>query len=183
MCHQMPIWCGIRCKIVLENYGCGCVRAVPDAMLKFDRPPRYISHLHWNSGECRGTFAETLVNVKRGGVYMGKMGSICHFPRALPASIWGHCSQVLVFTSIWGTQKGVWQWHFSCCLSQHLGILGPPNTAKQGETQNDKSTLFCPPTGGGSGETCIGFNSLRHTSPYFAWRHENASGPPWNLRD
>ena len=37
---------------------------------------------------------------------MGKMGSICHFPRALPASMWGHCSQVLVFTSIWGTQKG-----------------------------------------------------------------------------
>ena len=77
---------------------------------------------------------------------MGKMGSICHFPRALPASIWGHCSQVLVFTSIWGTRKGVWQWHFSCCFSQYLGILGPPNTAKQGKTQNDKSTLFYPPT-------------------------------------
>ena len=27
--------------------------------------------------------------------------------------------------------------------------MGPPNTAKQGKTQNDKSTLFCPPTGGG----------------------------------
>ena len=80
---------------------------------------------------------------------MGKMGSICHFPRALPASIWGHCSQVLVFTSIWGTQKGFLQWHFSCCFSQHLGILGPPNTAKQEKTQNDKWTLFCPPT-------CIG---------------------------
>ena len=25
----------------------------------------------------------------------GKMGSICHFSRALPASIWRHCSQVL----------------------------------------------------------------------------------------
>ena len=24
------------------------------------------------------------------GVYMDKMGSICYFPRALPASIWGH---------------------------------------------------------------------------------------------
>ena len=42
----------------------------------------------------------------RGYLYMGKMGSICHFPRALPASIWGHCSQVLVVTSIWGVQKG-----------------------------------------------------------------------------
>ena len=37
---------------------------------------------------------------------MGKIGSICHFPRALPAGIWGHCSQILVFTSIWGTLKG-----------------------------------------------------------------------------
>ena len=27
---------------------------------------------------------------------MGKMGSICRFYCALPASIWGHCSQVLV---------------------------------------------------------------------------------------
>ena len=81
-----------------------------------------------------------------GGVYMGKIGSICHFPRALPASIWGHCSQVLVFTSIWGTQKGVWQWRFSCYFSQHLGSLKPPSTAKQGKTENDKSTLFYPPT-------------------------------------
>ena len=72
-----------------------------------------------------------------GPLYMGKMGLICHFPCALPASIWGHCSQVLVFTSIWG------------CFSQHLGNLGPPNTAKHGKTQNDKSTLFYPPTGGG----------------------------------
>ena len=42
----------------------------------------------------------------------------------------------------------MWHCHFSCCVSQHLGILGPPNTAKQRKTQNDKSTLFCPPTGG-----------------------------------
>ena len=27
MCHQMPFWCGIRCKTFLENYGCGCVWA------------------------------------------------------------------------------------------------------------------------------------------------------------
>ena len=76
---------------------------------------------------------------------MGKMGSICHFPCALPASIWGHCSQVLVFTSIWGTQKGVWQWHFPCCFSQYLGILRLQNTVKHEKTQNDKSTLFSPP--------------------------------------
>ena len=31
---------------------------------------------------------------------------------------------------------------------QHLAILGPPNTAKQGKRQNDKSTLLYPPTKG-----------------------------------
>ena len=77
---------------------------------------------------------------------MGKKGSICHFARAFPASLWGHYSQVLVSTSIRGTWKGVRQWHFSYCFSQHLGILGPPNTVKQGKAQSDKSTLFCPPS-------------------------------------
>ena len=51
-------------------------------------------------------FTRCSTSVREGSLYMGKMGSICHFPRALPASIWGHCSQVLVFTSIWGSQKG-----------------------------------------------------------------------------
>ena len=54
---------------------------------------------------------------------------------------------VLVFSSIWGAQKGVLWWHFSCCFSQHLVILEPPNTTKQGKTQNAKSTLFTPPQG------------------------------------
>ena len=46
-------------------------------------------------------------------LHVGKMGSIYHFSRALPASIWGRCSLSLVFNSIWGahththTQKGV----------------------------------------------------------------------------
>ena len=35
-------------------------------------------------------------------------------------------------------------------FSQYLGLLKPPNTTKQGKTQNDKSTLFTPPQGGGS---------------------------------
>ena len=30
MCHQMPFWCGIRCKTFSEDYGCGCVWAVPE---------------------------------------------------------------------------------------------------------------------------------------------------------
>ena len=33
-------------------------------------------------------------------------GRLVVFPRALSASAWGHCSEVLVFASIWGTQKG-----------------------------------------------------------------------------
>ena len=37
---------------------------------------------------------------------LGIEGSICHFALALPAGIWGHCSQILVFTSIWGAQTG-----------------------------------------------------------------------------
>ena len=33
MCHQMPFWCGIRCQTFLEDYGCGCVWAVPELPL------------------------------------------------------------------------------------------------------------------------------------------------------
>ena len=43
---------------------------------------------------------------RRGVLYMGKMGSICHFPRALPASIWGHCSQILVLLAFGAHKKG-----------------------------------------------------------------------------
>ena len=66
-------------------------------------------------------------------LYWAKWGRSVIFP----ASIWGHCSQVLVFASTWDTQEGVWEWHFSCCFSQHLGIFGPPNAVKQGKMQND----------------------------------------------
>ena len=59
-----------------------------------------------NERECAAV-VQNLMEKERGGMYMGKMGSIWHFSRALPASIWGHCSQVLVFTSIRGTEKGV----------------------------------------------------------------------------
>ena len=54
-------------------------------------------------------FPDFFRDFQRCTLHMGKLGSICHFPRALCASIWGHCSQVLVFTSIWGAQKGVWE--------------------------------------------------------------------------
>ena len=64
---------------------------------------------------------------------MDKMGSICHFPRALPASIWGRCSQVQVFTSIWGTHKKGRDNDIFRVFSQHLGILGPPKCCKTTE--------------------------------------------------
>ena len=38
------------------------------------------------------------------------------FSCALSTSIWGHCSQVIVLTSIWLAQEEVWQWHSSCCF-------------------------------------------------------------------
>ena len=76
---------------------------------------------------------------------MGKVGSICHFPRPLPASIWVHCAQVLGFTSIWGARMTVTLFVLFLFF-QHLGSLRLPNTAKQEKTQNDKSTLFLPPS-------------------------------------
>ena len=77
---------------------------------------------------------------------MGKIGSICHFSRALPASIWGHCSQVLVSTSIWDTQKGVWRRHLSCCFSQHLGIWDPQTLQNKGKNKMTNRPCFYPPT-------------------------------------
>ena len=38
---------------------------------------------------------------------MGKKGSICHFSRVVPASIWGRYPETLVLTSTWRTEKGV----------------------------------------------------------------------------
>ena len=85
--------------------------------------------------------AKMVMGVVPGLVNMGKVWSICHFFRALPASIWGHCFQVLVFTLAFGVHKKGWTL-FVLLFSQHLGILGPPNTAKL--MQTDKSTLFNP---------------------------------------
>ena len=46
---------------------------------------------------------------RRGGAYIGKTGSICRFSSALPASIWGNCSQILVSFLGFGvhTRRGV----------------------------------------------------------------------------
>ena len=49
---------------------------------------------------------------------MGKVESICHSSLALLASIWGHCSQVLVFNSIWGA-------HTKGCDNDTFGAVFP----------------------------------------------------------
>ena len=74
---------------------------------------------------------------------MGKIGSIGHFPRALPASIWGHCSQILVF--FYEHKRGVTMTFFVLFFPAY-GYLGPRNSAKRGKTHNDKSTLAYPLT-------------------------------------
>ena len=67
-----------------------------------------------------------------GPLYMGKTGLICHFPRALPAGIQGHLSQVLVFTSTWGAASAY--------------LETPKPLQNKGKCKKDKSTLFYPPT-------------------------------------
>ena len=74
---------------------------------------------------------------------MGKMGSICHFPCALPASIWGHCSQVRASTSIWGThtKRGVTMTLFILFFPAS-GYLETPKDCKTRE--NAKSACAIP---------------------------------------
>ena len=76
-------------------------------------------------------------------VYGGQMGSICHFPRALSASIWGHCSQILVFTKIWGThtKRGV---TVTLSLNIFWGKIFPPreNFPSQGLFSLENSFPF-----------------------------------------
>ena len=84
----------------------------------------------------------------RGRLYMGEMGSICHFARALPASLWGHCSQVLVFASIWGAhKKGCDSDTFRAVFPSIWVCWDPPSTAKQGKTQMTNRPCFTLPQG------------------------------------
>ena len=43
--HQMPFWCGIRCKTILEDYGCGCVWAVPEKISSISQNNRSLPGL------------------------------------------------------------------------------------------------------------------------------------------
>ena len=54
--------------------------------------------LRWGAGEARCEGG--------GGLYMGKMGLICHFSRVLPASTLGDYSQVLVLLALGAHKKG-----------------------------------------------------------------------------
>ena len=74
------------------------------------RPTLCLIYWHWATDVKQklnpgATFLKGIESNREDEPVRGQMGSICHFSRALPASIWEHCSQILVFTSIWGTQK------------------------------------------------------------------------------
>ena len=64
----------------------------------------------------------------RNGVYMGKMGSICHCPRALSANIWGHCVPILVFLLAFGTHKRGATVTVFVLFFPASGYLGTPQT-------------------------------------------------------
>ena len=75
----------------------------------------------------------------------GQDGVDLSFPRALPASIWGNCSQVLVFTSIWGTQKRVWQRHFRAVFPSIWVSWDPQTPQNKGKRKMTNRPCFTPP--------------------------------------
>ena len=90
--------------------------------------------------------------IGKGGVYMGKMGSICHFPRALPASIWGHCSQVLVLL-VFGSPKNGCDNDTFCAVLPNIWVFWDPQTLQnKGKGKMTNRPCFTPPTRGGSEE-------------------------------
>ena len=65
--------------------------------------------------------------------------------------MWGHCSQVLVLLTFGARKRGVTVYFFVPFFPASGNLGTPPNSAKQGKTQNDKSTLFYNPTYRGNG--------------------------------
>ena len=77
---------------------------------------------------------------------MGKMGSICHFPRDFPASTWGHCSHILVFLQAFGAhKKGCDNGIFRAVFPSIWLSWDPPNTANKGKRKMTNRPLFYPP--------------------------------------
>ena len=59
MCHQMPFWCGFRCKTFLENYGRGCAWAVPEVSeFSMDCLQEELMHLIWGVWGLSPTFSK-----------------------------------------------------------------------------------------------------------------------------
>ena len=81
---------------------------------------------------------------------MGKMGSICHFLRALPASIWEHCSQVLVFTSIGAHEKGYDNDTFRAVFPSIWVSWDPQTLQNKGKRKMTNRPCFTPPHLGGA---------------------------------
>ena len=84
----------------------------------------------------------------RGGMYMGKMGSICHFPRALPASIWGHCSQILFLLAFGAHKKGCDSDTFRAVFPSIWVSWGPQTLQNKGKRKMTNRPCFTPPQGG-----------------------------------
>ena len=126
------------------------------------------------------------------------MGSICHFPCALPASIWGHCSEVLFLLAFGAHKKGCDSDTFRAFFPVS-GHLETQKHCKTRETQNDRSTLFYPPTlrsltHRGTSRVCLHTSYCEfwlHTEDWGFWLHcrlgsmpeIGAVGSKWEIAD
>ena len=105
------------------------------------------SALFWGGGKWGFLDSETLL------VYEQRRVDLATF-RAVPASTWGHCPQVLCFTTVWDAPgKGeVAKWSSAPAsilegFNEIYAVYGPKNTVKHGENAKvAKSTRVCPPT-------------------------------------
>ena len=125
-----------------------------------ERPMGHCDSFHAAQlGNCKSPRRRGLKKLSEFGkssMKMCKLGSISRFSRALAASIWGHCSQIIVFTRIWRThtKKGVRMTLFMLFFQppRHLSIeenttwqidpVLPPHNSSLQVYRNSHSTSF-----------------------------------------
>ena len=99
------------------------------------------------------------VTYYRWGFVYGQNGVDLSFCPCLPASIWGHCSKVLVFISIRGTQKGGVTMTLFVLFFPASGYLGTGETLQhKGQRNVTNRPCFTPPQGG---VAPLGFRTLQ----------------------
>ena len=104
MCHQVPFWCGIRCETFWENYGCGCVWAVPDSSDAFVT--------FWPHGLAAFLLAELLLRQGEGAfVSLSGLEATCwlssaHIPCTQCANVSPHLHSIVVV--IFTRQRDLW---------------------------------------------------------------------------